>query len=280
MLDSVSRAHPRRGARPRGRLLSIAGFEPSGAVGALADFEIFDRFGFDRLGALTGLTIQSGSSFKALPTDPSFLRDQLADLFERFEIDGVKVGALFNRAIVEVVAETLENRLTRSTPLILDPLIESSGGGILLDDDGLEALKDRLAPLCSICAPNKMEAERLSGITIKDQETLEAAARAIGAIGARAVLITGGHIDIDPRHSVDLLYETSDGRFSSILRRRIEGLDPSGTGCRLSSAILRARVERADLTLPEQLEIARSTIDQFFRACRSGSDGAILKNNS
>src|SRR4051812_19903289 len=172
--------------------LTIAGSDSSGGAGIQADLKTFAAFGLYGASAITAVTAQSTKGIEsvlALPAD--LVTAQIEAVAGDLTIAATKIGMLANAAIVEAVAAAIEEL---DLPLVVvDPVLVSTSGERLLDADGVAALRHLLLPLARVVTPNVPEAEALSGIRITSRDTLRESARRIHDMGARAVIITGGH---------------------------------------------------------------------------------------
>src|SRR5215212_2143314 len=168
--------------------LSIAGFDPSGGAGLVADIKTFTAFGCFATAAVTSLTFQNTVGvFGAVHQTAETVRAQVLPVVEDFRIDCAKTGMLPTREVIEEVA-----RLFRETALpapVVDPVVRSTSGYDLIDDEALRALVKELLPLARLLTPNIPEAERITGLKIEDEDGMLRAARAIRQMGARAVLV-------------------------------------------------------------------------------------------
>ncbi|MDH5559259.1 MAG: bifunctional hydroxymethylpyrimidine kinase/phosphomethylpyrimidine kinase [Deltaproteobacteria bacterium] len=211
--------------------LSIAGFDPSGGAGVMADVKTFESLGLYGLGVITTLTVQDTKKvYRAESLEPQLVFEQIIRLFEDFQIDVVKIGMLGNESVVRSVCKALKN--IGEVPIVLDPVILSSSGHELLDEDGIEFMIDQLLPLATIITPNLMEAERISGISITSRIDMENAARLIQFKGAQTVIIKGGHRKED---ADDLLFHKMKMSWYPSQRSQTESVH--GSGCVYSSAI-------------------------------------------
>jgi hydroxymethylpyrimidine/phosphomethylpyrimidine kinase len=230
------------------RALTIAGSDPSGGGGLQADLRTFAAFGVHGLSAASAITAQGTAGVEGVwPVDPEFVRLQICTALSDPGADGAKTGMLCDEGVVLAVAEELRDA---GLPwLVVDPVLAAKDGRELLTASGADALMRELAPLASLVTPNAPEAERLTGVEVKDERSMEAAARVILGRGAAAVLVKGGHLAGDP---TDILV-TALGtvRFQGA---RIHGTPARGTGCVLSAAILSGLV--AGRSLAESIRIA------------------------
>ena len=210
--------------------LTIAGSDPSGGAGLQADVKTFHQFGVFGMGVPTLLTVQNTCGVRGVRAiDSEFVRDQLACLHEDIPPDVAKAGALGEAANVLAVAEWANSS---GTPVVLDPVMVTTHGERLTSDSALEILVERLLPLCLLVTPNLREAELLANMSISDVSGMQVAADRIARLGARNVLIKGGHLGGDP---IDLLW--LDGKVRKFSAPRIKTTSTHGTGCTLSAAI-------------------------------------------
>jgi hydroxymethylpyrimidine/phosphomethylpyrimidine kinase len=217
------------------RVLSIAGFDPSGGAGAQADLRTFAEFDVEGCAVLTALTAQNDSDVSGvLPVPSGFVALQLASIFDGSRVDAVKVGMLANAANAHVVADTL--RAAQLQSVVVDPVLRATAGAALLDDAGLAVLRSELLPLATIITPNAIEAGALldaqAPMTLDDTHD---AARALRALGSDWVLITGGHTLGHETDCVDVL--AGPEGVIALRTPRVPGHGIHGSGCRLSSAI-------------------------------------------
>jgi hydroxymethylpyrimidine/phosphomethylpyrimidine kinase len=214
-------------------VLTIAGVDPSGGAGVLADLKAFSALGAYGCGVIAALTAQSTRAVTGIhEVPPEFLDLQLETLFADVRIDAVKIGMLASRALIEVVAA----RLRRHAPafVVLDPVMVAKSGDRLLRAEAVDALRRDLLPLATVLTPNLPEAGDLLGRAVSDAPAaMREAAAALHALGPKHVLVKGGHGSGDTL--VDLLYDGA--RAVELPARRIRTRNTHGTGCTLSSAI-------------------------------------------
>lgn len=213
-------------------VLSIAGLDPSGGAGILADVKTFSALGAYGTAVLTALTAQNTRGVSGVqPVAPAFVRAQLDTLLDDVHIDAIKVGMVANAEI----AQELAARLAGSrVPLVLDPVMVAKSGDRLLDESAVAVLRERLLPLATLVTPNLPEAGVLLGRTAPaNPAEMRQAALALRELGARHVLIKGGHL-AGP-DSLDVSY---DGRqFLELTAPRVPTPNTHGTGCTLSAAL-------------------------------------------
>ena len=220
------------------KALTIAGSDSGGGAGIQADLKTFAAFGVYGCSVLTAVTAQNTQQVTAVePVSPDMVRRQLEAVLSDIRPDALKTGMLANAAIIRAVASSLQQ--SRAIPLVVDPVMISKSGNPLLEPEATAMLRELLVPLADLITPNIPEAEALTDNALRDDEDLERAARKLRAMGARAVLIKGGHrlhLQSERGHEViDLFY---DGReFHTIRGPRVTTPHTHGTGCTLSAAI-------------------------------------------
>ena len=169
------------------RCLTIAGSDSGGGAGIQADLKAFAATGCHGMSAIVALTAQNTIGVTAVhEVPPDFVRAQLDAVFDDIGVDAAKTGMLFSRELIDAVADGLESR---DVPLVVDPVMVASSGAKLLQDDAVETLVSRLFPLATVVTPNLQEAEALAGLSAPRRELAER----IHALGASAVIVTGGH---------------------------------------------------------------------------------------
>src|SRR5579859_5477875 len=211
-------------------LLSIAGFDPSCGAGTVADLKTFAAHGCYGVAAITALTVQNTQAVEDVQNTPSAtLRAQLEVLAKDSEIAAVKIGMLGNRGNAAVVAEFLDAH--KFAHVVHDPVMKSSTGTELLDAAGVKFIATELLKRSSVITPNVPEAEVLTGIAIKDVGDMETAARKIVEMGARAVIVKGGHME----RPVDVLFDGTE--MVTLPGERVNEEELHGTGCTFASAL-------------------------------------------
>jgi len=247
-------------------VLSIAGFDPSGGAGVLADIKTFAAFGCYGLAAVTSLTFQNTKRvYGVVNQSAESVLEQLEPLFNDFEICAIKTGMLPNAEIIGAVAGFI--RAHPVAHIVVDPVLKSTSGFELIDDQALGALLNDLFPLASLVTPNVVEAQRLSGADLKSRQQMERIAEAILKTGAGAVLITGG--DSGSSLATDVLM---DGQGTELFNEeRIESNQTHGTGCTLASAI--ACLLARGRPLRESVPIAKRYVAQAIAAAPGLGEG-------
>jgi hydroxymethylpyrimidine/phosphomethylpyrimidine kinase len=226
--------------------LSIAGFDPSGGAGVLADLKTFAAHGVYGEACLTTLTVQSTAGVrKTQPADPAWVAETLACLADDNPLSVIKIGALGSLAIVHVIAEFL--RRNPAVPVVLDPVFASSNGIPLLDKDAIEFVRAELLTLVSWVTPNLAELAVLTGRPVTTSDEVEKAAQLVELTPSKInLLVTGGHLKTPDDYLI--LPGEQHGRW--IAGNRVKTRATHGTGCTLSSAIA-ARLARFPGESPE-----------------------------
>jgi hydroxymethylpyrimidine kinase/phosphomethylpyrimidine kinase len=228
---------------PLPNALTIAGFDPSGGAGVLADARTFASFGYRASAAITSITFQNDSSATgAVHQTAATVRSQLESLRAEFQFACVKTGMLPTREVVREVA-----RIFRESELpapVVDPVMVSSSGMRLMEADALEVFVAELLPVARAVTPNIPEAEALSGLHITSEAEMREAAKIIRGFGARAVLIKGGHLGqkavgsrqkAESEEAIDVLDD--EGAVTVFRAEFIPSANIRGSGCILSAAI-------------------------------------------
>jgi hydroxymethylpyrimidine/phosphomethylpyrimidine kinase len=212
-------------------LLSIAGFDPTCGAGIAADLKTFAAHNCYGVAAVTALTVQSTQGVRTVhATAAAVLRAQIDALVEDVTLAGVKIGMLANRANASVVSEFLDKY--KFTHVVLDPVSRPTAGDTeLLDAAGLKFVRDELLKRASVVTPNIPEAEFLTGLEVKDVAGMKAAGQKLLEMGARAVIVTGGHLD----KPIDVLCEGTE--IETFGGDHVRSPNTHGTGCTFSSAI-------------------------------------------
>jgi hydroxymethylpyrimidine/phosphomethylpyrimidine kinase len=223
--------------------LTIAGSDSSGGAGIQADLKTFAALGVYGASVITALTAQNTQGVSAiLDVPPDFIAAQIDAVFSDLDIAAVKIGMLSRVAAIEAVARGLTRHKAKT--IVLDPVMVATSGDKLLAPDAVGALRRLLIPRASIVTPNLPEAAALSGATLaRNEQEMEIQAREILSLGARNVLIKGGHGEGE--ESVDLL--VGEGEVVRLSAKRIDTKNTHGTGCTLSSAIAAGLAKGADL---------------------------------
>lgn len=241
--------------------LSIAGLDPSGGAGIIADLKAFAAFGCYGAAAVTSITFQNTMGvFGAAAESAASVRGQVDPVLDDIGVDALKTGMLPTRGVIEEVAATVRDGELRN--FVVDPVVRATSGFDLIDDAALSALTDLLFPLSDLVTPNLPEAERIAGMKIDSPAAVREAARIMRSMGARNVLIKGGHSGFRPEKGAGGARTADDYLFlgeaeSVISGEYFETTATHGTGCTLSAAIA------AGLALGEPLEAAVRTAKRY-----------------
>lgn len=248
-----------RAAPPRARALTIAGSDSGGGAGIQADLKTFSALGVFGMTAITAVTVQNTlgvSGYQAMT--PELVAAQILSVAGDIGVDAAKTGMLANAAVVEAVAAAVAEAGIGA--LVVDPVFVSKHGHALLEADAVDALKLRLLPLAALVTPNLPEAGGLAGFAVTDRRGMTEAARAILALGPRAVLVKGGHLT-DGSDAADLLVDGSGERWVSA--ERIDTIHTHGTGCTLSAAV--AGYLALGWSMDEAVEAAKAFVTEAIR---------------
>lgn len=244
----------------KGRVLIIAGSDPSGGAGVQADIKTVTALGGYAATAITALTVQNTKGVSAVhAVAPDIIRDQIIAVLTDIGADAIKIGMIGSVDAAKAIISALDEcgwrehagePVTWTAPVVLDPVLAAASGDALAGEGVAGVILQRLAPLAAVVTPNKDEAEALTGVVITNEDTMTAAGQMLIEAGARAALVKGGHLAGDAVK--DVLVTPDGARVFS--HPRIETTSTHGTGCTLASAVatglaqglaLQAAVKRA-----------------------------------
>jgi hydroxymethylpyrimidine/phosphomethylpyrimidine kinase len=219
-------------------VLTIAGFDPSSGAGVTADIKTIAAHGCYGVGCISALTVQSTAGvLRTVALDPGLVSETLEELAADIEIAAIHIGMLGSVAVVKAVAQFLSRRTgkDRLPNVVLDPVLKSSSGAVLLDRAGTDCLMERLIPLADVVTPNVDEAAVLSGLKVTGVDEMKVAAARLHHMGASAVVVTGGHLE----KAIDVLsFTTKRGVEVEVFKaERQRSNSTHGTGCAFSTAI-------------------------------------------
>lgn len=218
------------------RVLSIAGSDSGGGAGIQADLKTFSALGCYGCSAITAVTAQNTQSVVSVfPISPSLVQEQIEAVLSDIGADAIKIGMLFSTEIIEVVATTLQKYKT--IPIVLDPVMMSKSGAILLQPKAISAIKELLLPMTSIFTPNLKEASLLLESQVRTKVDMEQAAQELANLGPAVVVVKGGHLQDERKTSPDYIYFKQNNQRVWISANRIETFNTHGTGCTFSAAI-------------------------------------------
>lgn len=221
------------GRAMKGRVLIVAGSDSGGGAGIQADIKTVTALGGFAATAITALTAQNTLGVfgvHGVPTD--FIRQQMQLVLEDIGTDAVKTGMLHNAAVIETVVRALAD-FAPDAPLVVDPVMVAKGGAPLLDPAAADSLRRLLLPRAALITPNAPEAEALSGMPVRSADDMRRAGERLLALGARAALLKGGHLEGDTVQDL-LVTPSGEEMFTS---PRQHTASTHGTGCTLASGI-------------------------------------------
>ena len=250
------------------KVLSIAGSDSSGGAGIQADLKTFSALGVYGATAITAITAQNTQGVNSqFAIEPQMVYDQIAAVMDDIEPSVVKIGMLSNTAIVEAVAKALHDY--KPSFIVLDPVIVSSTGHRLLSIEAQETIKEKLIPIADLLTPNIPEMKALTDSSLLSFEEKKEAAQQLFNLGAKAILLKGGHEEGDVKTDV-LFYKgqqsTDNGQqtLSMFTSETVVTKNTHGTGCTLSSAIA-AFIARG-LSLEDAISEAKNYVTEAIRA--------------
>ena len=251
-------------------ILTVAGFDPSGGAGVVADLKTFAAHGCYGIAAITALTTQNTQGVTAVHAVKSpMLKDSIQALLADGQVKAIKIGMLATRANAEVVREFLD--ANPAIPCVLDPVLHSSSGVELVDSAGFEFLREQLLKCAMIVTPNLAEAAALTGLKIASAEGMKAAGQKLIEMGARAAVITGGHLE----KPVDVYVDGTE--VESFVADRVKPDNTHGTGCAFSSAVA------ANLALGRHLRdsvmLAKAFVTEAIRKAYPVGPGRLPLNH-
>jgi hydroxymethylpyrimidine/phosphomethylpyrimidine kinase len=211
-------------------VLSVAGFDPSAGAGIIADLKTFAAHNCYGVAAITALTVQNTQGVASVhPVDPLVLKASILSLLSDGRVKAIKIGMLGNQATADVVREILESN--PDLPAVLDPVVRSSNDFGLLDAAGLDFIRQQLLSRVAVVTPNLAEAAALAEIPVDNLDSMKTAARKLVELGARAVVVTGGHLD----KAIDVFFDGT--KMEAFAGDRVKPDNTHGTGCTFSSAV-------------------------------------------
>jgi hydroxymethylpyrimidine/phosphomethylpyrimidine kinase len=218
--------------KPNSKILIIAGSDSSGGAGIQADIKTVTALGSYAMTAITAVTIQNTTGVKSIvPIDPREISNQIEFTSKDIRPDAIKIGMLHSAKVIKAVIRSLD--LIKVKKIILDPVMIAKGGTKLIDDEAAQLLKKSLIKKVSLITPNIPEAEIMTGSKIKTKEDMIFAASLLIKLGAKNVLIKGGHLQ--SKVVQDIFVNKKE--IMIIKNKRITTNNTHGTGCTLSSAI-------------------------------------------
>ncbi len=239
--------------------MTIAGSDSGGGAGIQADLKTFAALGVYGTSAITAITAQNTLGVAAIHEVPTeVIAAQIESIMSDIGADAVKTGMLASSAVINVVAQELKRHGV--TRLVVDPVMIAKGGDRLLQEEAVDALRTVLLPLAAVVTPNTPEAEALTGMTIRTEADVREAARRIVALGAKAVVVKGGHLE--GAEAVDTLYDGKEFRVYSSPRYPTK--NTHGTGCTFGSAVAAGLAK--GLPVPEAVAQAKAYVTNAIKA--------------
>lgn len=233
--------------------MTIAGLDPSGGAGIVADIRTFSAFGCFAAAVVSSVTFQNTVGvFGSIAQSPESVRGQAVPVIEDIGVTALKTGMLPTAGVIGTTADLITEFGLKH--IVVDPVVRSTSGFDLIDDDALHVLVERLFPLADLVTPNIPEAERIARIKIETVSDIERAAEAILNSGAKRVLIKGGHLKGSSAADDHLFSEAGKRIFRG---EYIETTATHGTGCTLAAAIT------ANLALGKDIDTAVETAKRF-----------------
>ena len=252
-------------------VLTIAGSDSGGGAGIQADIKTISALGCYAASAITAITVQNTLGVQAVhPVPLDILRGQIDAVLSDIGADAIKIGMLHSSEVVNLVAEMIEKYQIRN--IVLDPVMVSTSGHRLIEEDAVEVIKTRLMPLARVITPNVPEAEILAGCKIAGEDEFEAIARRLSDNGNVSVLMKAGHLSGDSL--VDYFYNAEDDTITRLQSKRVQTKNTHGTGCTLSSAFAASLAKRENLT-----DAAISAKRYIEQAIISGAEYEIGKGH-
>ncbi|MEE2690659.1 MAG: bifunctional hydroxymethylpyrimidine kinase/phosphomethylpyrimidine kinase [Pseudomonadota bacterium] len=227
----------------KGRVLIIAGSDPSGGAGVQADIKTVTALGGYAAAAITSLTVQNTLGVKSVhPVAPAVIRAQIEAVLEDIGADAIKIGMIGEAGAAEAITAALEAR-AKGVSVVLDPVLAATSGGALAAPEMVPVLMKRLLPLAALVTPNAEEAAALTGRPMRGEDDLAAAGAALVEAGAKAALVKGGHLEGE---TVSDALATGGGAVF-FRNPRIVTTSTHGTGCTLASAVAAGLAQGAAL---------------------------------
>lgn len=227
------------------KVLTIAGSDSGGGAGIQADIKAISAMGCFASSAITAITAQNTLGVDAVhPVPLDILAAQIDAVLSDIGTDAIKIGMLHSVEVVSLVADKIEQY--GITNVVLDPVMVSTSGHKLIEDNAIETMKNRLIPLARVITPNLPEAEILSGCTITAQQEFPQIATLLSHNNRTSVLLKAGHLNGDTL--TDYFYNAEDGTMTLLPSKRVDTRNTHGTGCTLSSALAAALARGESLT--------------------------------
>ena len=250
-------------------LLSIGGSDPSSGAGIQSDIKTFSALDAYGLTIITSVTGQNTSNFGMIETvSKNILKNQLESVISDFKIDGIKIGMVYNSEVIKIVHKYLKKL---KIPIIVDPVIKSTTGGMLIEKAAIMDFKKFIIPLATIITPNKFEAEILTKMKINSKNTPEKIAKRIQVMGAKNVVITG--VEIKNEKISDFVLEKNKKYY--IVDEEISKIN-RGSGCIHSASVLYSIVKNKNIK--KSLEFAKKSTLNSIKNSKKIGKGIVITN--
>ncbi|MDA9573891.1 bifunctional hydroxymethylpyrimidine kinase/phosphomethylpyrimidine kinase [Rickettsiales bacterium] len=215
------------------QILSIAGSDSSSIAGIQADIRTANRFNTYCATAITALTAQNSSEISTIQNaDPLFFSKQLDILFSDIKFDAIKIGMIPNKEIADIIYKKLKNL---NIKIIFDPIIRSTSNVILANNSAVEQFTKKIIKICYLITPNISEVEKITNFKISSINDIDKAVLSLRKIGAKNILITGGHLKNNENKISNFLFDENNNKYIISNKKLVK--DFRGTGCTLSTAI-------------------------------------------
>jgi hydroxymethylpyrimidine/phosphomethylpyrimidine kinase len=252
-------------------VLTIAGFDPSSGAGITADIKTIAAHGCYGVSVITALTVQSTAGVaRVVPLEAEVFSESLNLLYADVKVSAVHIGMLGTAEIARRVNEFLKTK--RPANVVLDPVLRSSSGAELLEPEGVEILKRELLPQADVVTPNADEAAALTGLKFSGVGGMKSAAGRLHEMGAKAVVVTGGHLE-----SASDLLSLKDGETRVFSAQRVTDVKTHGTGCAFSSAL--ACQLALGCSLAEAVELSKCYVLEAIRKSYRIGRGLVPVNH-
>jgi hydroxymethylpyrimidine/phosphomethylpyrimidine kinase len=249
------------------RLLTIAGSDSGGGAGIQADLKTFHAFGAYGMSALTLVTVQNTRGVESVHfLPPALVAAQIRSVARDLGVEGAKTGALGKADIIEAVSYAVKE--LGLAPLVVDPVMVSRHGSVLVAPDAVDAMRKRMVPLATLLTPNLHEAAALCGREVQSEAGMADAARALCDLGAKAVLVKGGALSGD--EAVDVLFDGA--QLHRVAAPRVRTRHTHGSGCTYSAALAALLAE--GLALTEAVFKAKAYVGRAIATAPGFGEGA------
>ena len=252
-------------------VLTIAGSDSGGGAGIQADIKTMSALGAFATSAITAVTVQNTLGVNAIHDIPcDIVAGQIEAVLSDLPVKAIKIGMIHKAELVEVIVSAIKKH--RVEHVVLDPVMVAASGGKLMQNSTVEKLKEELFPLATVITPNLYETGVLLNRQVTSTEDMESAAKTLGDLGCKSVLVKGGHLSDD--EMIDVLWLSNEKEIHTFSAPKIHTKNLHGTGCSLSSAI--AAFLAFGKSIPESVDLAK---DYITEAIEAGKDVNIGKGS-